>query len=577
MIRRAEILIAPWDAMPVSASDALARCLGRTLDNPKFLSRSCGPGQIIVIAYVGEVDCENYNEQEELVLTEGHWPEPLGLQLKIKSKCENPSWNLESDVYGVRPIYFGIDKLKRTVVSTRPEMVAALLGSRPSALSLAEQILVGYTLENHTVFEDVFRLRPQRKLSYSKRDGCSICDTPIADCKQPDDSLSWTEDVQPIITKAFEGDYALELSGGVDSRLVLALGLNAGVKPRLAFTLGSDDEEDVQIARLICKAQGINHFVLPVKFDKQQIASDGFDFVRRSGFAVNASSYAWFPSAFNSLSSKRCGQIGGGGGECASGYYYSPIDHLGKVTKQDQLWVQSRLFKSGVDLMQVFGQLRSKLLTSDVVDSALRGLSQLEGTLRERSDEFYLTQRVPNAGGPVLAASACWYLPLQPLLRSSHLKWTKSLSSEQRAGRKYQMQIIYDLVPEIGTIRYSHNRSYMTTPLSRLKQGVRKVNTTAGKIKKRLAKHRSAPDQGASSVSKVLFEDKAIQQSILEFAVRDEICAQEGRIMQMFASPSRYSHELGVLLSAAWGAKTLQQVSREITAASEENQVHQVA
>ena len=48
----------------------------------------------------------------------------------------------------------------------------------------------------------------------------------------------------------------LSFSGGFDSRLMLAMLLRHGARPRL-FVYGSESDDDVRIARLICKAEGL--------------------------------------------------------------------------------------------------------------------------------------------------------------------------------------------------------------------------------------------------------------------------------------------------------------------------------
>ena len=136
MIRRAELLIAPWDAVPVD-SDEVARCLGQTLHAPQLALRSASSGHAVVIAYEGQTDQMVSCADSDLSIVEGAWPEPVGLRLTVSSDPSQPAWTVELDRYGLRPVYFGLDRRRRPVVSTRPEMVAALIGSRLSILAVA--------------------------------------------------------------------------------------------------------------------------------------------------------------------------------------------------------------------------------------------------------------------------------------------------------------------------------------------------------------------------------------------------------------------------------------------------------
>ena len=575
MIRRAELLIAPWDAVPVDPKE-MARCLAGSLNAPQFEVRTTGSGYTVLFAYEGQADTAVTSDGGDWSITEGHWPEPVGLRLSVSSESADPSWTVDVDHYGLRPLYYGLDRRRQPVVSTRPEIVAALIGSRLSAQALAEQLLVGYNLENHCVFEDVFRVRPQMRLSYEQWRGFHVTPTQNEATSRrgaeqsPPTSEQWIEAITPTITDAFDAGYALELSGGVDSRFVLAIGLHAGVKPRLAFTLGSDDDEDVQIAQLICVRYDIKHLTLPVEIDPTRIVADAYDFVMRSGFAANACAYAWLPAAFEQLSSRRMAQIGGGGGECASGFYYGPADFLGASRALDQLWVRARLFKSGVEMTEMFGRTRGRLLSADVTNTALRILREKHGTWREASDAFYLTQRVPNAGGPVLCASACWYEPLQPLLHQPHIEWTRSLTPSQRTHRRIQMRLIHQLDAALGEIRYSNGRRYARSRGAKVKQQVRRLTLSASKIRRRLVNRRVAPDQGADVAAEALVRHEPIREAIRGLTDRPELNVRSEYVERMLAAPRRYEYELGVLLSTAWAEQTAKSIASQLQSSTRE-------
>lgn len=576
MIRRVELLIAPLDAVPVDPSEA-ARCLARSLNSPQLVHRTTKQGQMIVCAYEGQCATADTFDTEDFSITEGRWPEPVGLRLVVSSDPEQPCWTIDIDRYGLRPLYYGFDRRRRPVVSTRPEMVAALIKSRLSTQALAEQLLVGYTLDNHSIFEDVFRLRPQKRLSYGQRVGLRVVKTCIeaatpgrARPQPPESGEQWIQAIAPTVTDAFDRGYAMELSGGVDSRLVLAIGLHGGVTPRIAFTLGEHDDDDVKIAKLICDRCNIQHRILPVEIDPKSIAADAYDFAMRSGFATNACSHAWMPAAFEKLSASRTGQIGGGGGECASGFYYGPADFLRGSQALDELWVRARLFKSGVELKKIFGRIRGRLLAADVTKTALRNLRTGAGAWRAASDAFYLTQRVPNAGGPVLSASACWYDPVQPLLHQPHIEWTRSLSPSQRAHRRTQMRLIHELHPGLGEIRYSNGRRYARSRGAKIKQQMRRLSSAATKIGHRLGNRRVEPDQGADVTAEALVQNESVCQTIQGLADRSELNVRCEFIDRMLAAPRRYEYELGVLLSTAWAEQTAKSIASQLQSSTRE-------
>ncbi|MHC4219756.1 MAG: asparagine synthase-related protein [Planctomycetota bacterium] len=569
-ISRGELLIAPADSLSALGEDALARCVGRTLDDPHCVSLICGDHLALLFAQGGFQELGPSPFLGQYSFTEGLWPEPLGLRATFSSDPLDTSWTLESDRYGLRPIFYGLDRQRRPIVSTRPDVVAAIIDGRLSAQALAECLVVGFTLQSHSLFEGVRRLRPQERLMHYDRRGFSVgciqrCGAVSAGADDRRHAPKvWINSLAPEIVNAFAQGAALELSGGVDSRLVMAIGMHAGTRPKLAFTLGHEDDEDVRIARSICETHGIEHQVLPVEIDPAGIADDGFRFIQRSGFAVNASSYAWLPRVFDRLAASRTAQIGGGGGECASGFYYSPLDSLCRGRSIQNLWVQRRLFQSGVTLAETFGPDRGERLNDEITDEALRLLRWMDGSWRRRTDELYLTQRVPNAGGAVLSASACWYEPLQPLLHETYVEWGRSLETDQRANRRVQMEIVHDLDAELGAIPYSSNRRFASTHRARLARRLRTVQSAAGRIRRRFRNERHAPDLGAVSVARALADNEQVVDALDRLAERGELELDRKHLQRMIDEPDQNEHELGALVSAAWGAQSVEGIAREL-------------
>ena len=547
-IGRAELLIVPLQMLAALDQDALVRSLGKTLDAPRCLTVTCGAFQILVLTGDGLGETDRPRPPLcRLDIAEGLWPEPLGFRLTALSSPRESTWRVESDRYGVRPIWWGLDTRRRPIVSSRPDIVAALIGSRLSARTLVELLLVGFPLDSHCLFDRVRRLRPREQLAHTRELGFRVNDTdPERTHAVQGEPETWIRTLAPEIAEAFARGAALELSGGVDSRLVLGLGLHEGARPRLAFTLGSHEDEDVQVASRICRRFGIEHHVLPTQAGHGRLVGDGRRFVERSGFAVNACSYAWLPGAFGRLAPRRDEQIGGGGGECAAGFYYSPFDAFCALPVVARVWVRKRLFTSGIDAGRLFGPERGHRFAVEISETVLRNLRWIAGSWRRRTDQLYLTQRIPNAAGPVLSASACWYRPWQPLLNSSYVEWGRGLDTAQRAGRRIQMSIIAELDAALGAIPFSSVRS------------------TGGKIRRRLRGRRCAADLGARTTTATLVLDDSVTDSLHRLCRRDEMRLDTDRVAEMIEVPDQFEHELGTLLTAAWAAEAAQAISRDL-------------
>jgi asparagine synthase (glutamine-hydrolysing) len=569
---RLELLIAPDDAL--RPGHAARRHLGLTLDDAYEMEFTCGGCRIMIRADCDLTPARTSRGTGGLEIREGNWPEPVGARLTTSTGDACNRWSIESDLYGLRPVYYGFDRRRRPVVSTRPELVAALIGAQISAESLAEHLLVGFNLDDHSPFERVHRLRPAERLLHDAHGGLGV--ETIACGDEPDapgnaDALGWIDQLRPTIVGTLKQGAALELSGGVDSRLVLAIGLSAGVRPRLAFTLGKETDEDVRLAALICRRFGIRHLILPVVIDRDRLARDALDFAMRSGFGVNACTHAWLPRAFRTLSAHRTIQMGGGGGECASGFYYSPLDFLCAVRPARRSWVKRRLFAGGIDLVDVLAHRAADELSARVAETALRVLSRARGSWRRRTDRFYLTQRVPNAGGPVLSASACWYRPVQPLLHRPYIEWSRSLATFSRTDRRRQMSLMHRLNPELAAIPFSHGRRYATGVAARMRIGAATLRSKGGKILRRLGARRAASDLGAAGVAEMLARDPSVQGALQELAGQSHLPVHAEGVSRLIAAPHARPHELGALLSAAWAAQAAAAITEDSAIASRSN------
>jgi hypothetical protein len=273
--------------------------------------------------------------------------------------------------------------------------------------------------------------------------------------------------------------------------------------------------------------------------------------VERSGFAVNACSYAWMPAAFEQLGPYRRGQIGGGGGECAAGFYYTPFDAACRLPGIDRMWVHRRLLQCGVRGDLLFGTDRWAGLLDGIVESTWHRVRDSRGSWRRRGDEFYLTERVPNAGGPVLSASACWYRPFQPLLSSVYLDWGHALSTTRRAQRRAQRAAIEQLAPALSRVPYAGGP-------------MRPWYDTARRLHRRLTDRPPQPDLGADRAAAILAGNPWVQRGLEKLAGRKDLAFEGEGLARLMATPAAFTHELGVLITAAWAVEALQRITDEL-------------
>ena len=332
----------------------------------------------------------------------------------------------------------------------------------------------------------------------------------------------------------------LELTAGVDSRLVLAMLLRVGVTPRRAFTIGMDGSDDVRVAKELSRVTGIEHLTIAASVDNVT-AQDAAEFVGHTGWRVNTCSYAWLPSVFRELEPLRNAQITGAGGELAGGFYYSPLDRFIRSLPISR-WRRYRLEKPGNQARQL---IRAPLLRAALHEADCH-LSELLGCRREpihsALDRLYFEERMRNWALPVLDASRQWYHVIAPFFSQAYMDWSTCLVPAQSPLRSGQIELIRQFAPQLLDIPFgSLDASRRPSPSSKL----------ARKITRRIMGRRGSGDLLAAQTAELLCRAPEMVDRLSQLAVELKDAMRQDVMEQMMRDPANYPHELGALMTAA--------------------------
>lgn len=161
------------------------------------------------------------------------------------------------------------------VAGSRPALVAEVLellgrAVAPDLLGLAWLVRSGYQVANHTAHEGIVRLPMGARIALTGRHGVTVVEQPTPWCDTSGFAALGVEAVLDVAQEAIADHLTaasalgrrivLDLTGGKDSRLVLAVALS--VLDRDAFllrTVGPDEAPDVQVAREIADRLGLEH------------------------------------------------------------------------------------------------------------------------------------------------------------------------------------------------------------------------------------------------------------------------------------------------------------------------------
>lgn len=417
--------------------------------------------------------------------------------------------------------------------------VARAIGARVDPTALVDDLLIGFRPDGRSAFEGVHPCGSAKALEY----------TPMSVREIEGHSGPELRNVGERIANAFQSDACLELTGGVDSRLLLALGLSAGERPRKAFTIGTDADADVLVARQIADQFGIEHRTVMVELDANQLVEDTRMFSARSGFVCNAAAYGWLPSVFRELASWRTAQLSGVGGEIGEGFYYSGFDRAFARLNSPRFWLKARVVVDGGRWADLFepGTFAKRLRQI----AAERAELHAPQPWRNRTDSFYTNARIHGWAIPVIRASSAWYQPITPFLSAEYHTWARSLTGEQMRNRAAQKELIGRLSPELAALPYAKQ---LARPAGgKLARKLAKARKLAGRV---LPMPTNQPEQWQETASTLMKSvggaDSVVDRIRLLKGVRVD------RVSEVLRSdPTTSAHAIGALLSMAMALEGL--------------------
>lgn len=470
---------------------------------------------------------------------------------RVVIKQRTPPAELKTRSLAEQWFYSLADDGSIMAVGDDPSVLAGLGPAQLDSIAVYEDLSYGFHFGSRTLFQGVRRLRRNERVVFGK--GTARLET--ADL-QPDNGTSRDEYVRRLsvmTARSFSQGYALELSGGRDSRLLLAMGAAEGEMPNLAITFGEETSADVRIARRITTSLNIEHHVLPIAVNPETAVADAIEFVPLTGYISNACAYAWMPALFRRLAQYREGQVTGQGGEILGGFYYSGLDRFVEVTGLLDPWIRLRL--------EIPGNLASRIFRSSVAKycraasrAEVRGvLRQKQGSWRERLDQSYRTERMEMWCYPGLVAYCHWYKILAPFLEPDYLLFADMTPVHERVDRIAQEALIARLCPRLLDIPFDNEiggralaRSHVTRILGKARASVERICSLP-----------RSPAPGWGESAEVLCRDRTITEGIHDLTASSELGLNEATITQLLQSPYEHAQAVGALVTTSLAAKAL--------------------
>lgn len=243
-----------------------------------------------------------------------------------------------NDYVGLYRVY--VDQAQRLLSSSFLALHKQLETKTPAAQEIYEYIFDGAFFGRHTIYKEVKLLSPKHVLQILPQPQehlKTITFDPLPDMsnrqKVIDTVLEEHLAYFKALADAFQSSFSTALSGGFDSRLMLALMRHLGISPYL-YVYGTPNDADVRIAKMICERENLslahenprNH---PQSTPEQFPAVLARNFFHLDGFSNNGV----FNNGFNvDTRLKRTGQaavqLNGSGGDLYRGIWNLPDKKL---------------------------------------------------------------------------------------------------------------------------------------------------------------------------------------------------------------------------------------------------------
>lgn len=396
-------------------------------------------------------------------------------------------------------------------LSTSAVVLAGMVQATLNDSALAHLALLGFVVSAESLFTGIQKLAGGQV--------ATLGDGSLRIASTPSDPMACADGGEAALRRSVDDllatspDAVVELSGGLDSRLVLAALRPSSRRRRVAFTIRTQTGDDERIASTIAALEGLDHQLLSASPAR---ASAGDEIRRRVERAAMLRDYcadALASAALDAVEEQApCGpRFTGVNGEYARGFYYpgtlpgerTSRRSVGRVVRWRMLTnhrVDGSLFAPGWEDEQVGAYI------GDLTD-LLQGYSQ---NLRLALDEFYLHHRVVRWAGPAYSHTATHRTILAPFLHPAFLSWVRATAPRERAGSRAMARVLTNLAPNLAALPLADGRVPASMaargPVHRLRGLGTGAEKAAGKVVQRLRGARRPP-QGADAMLQPLLED----------------------------------------------------------------------
>jgi asparagine synthase (glutamine-hydrolysing) len=364
-----------------------------------------------------------------------------------------------TDALGFRHLYVARGS-KWSGVSTSTSLLASRLQGTFDHEALAVQSQLGWQLEQRTLYAGVAKVKPSSILRIS--DGQIRTETfandPVPSSIHLDVAVADAARTLRAYLSGYLDDHPdaiLQLTGGLDSRILLSAIPPAQRHGLRVLTLRVPGVPDFDIAAALCKRFGMHHEVISLD------GLDDLDHNQAYAMCIAAAGQIDFmsdPLAHASLSfaesrAEAGPRLSGLGGEVARGFYYHGLRTNAPVTRRRaqrlaawRMFANESVEPAGLDAE--FGSWARNFSIKDVC----RVLDETRLPWFPATDVLYLAHRMQRWAGILSSASSVDRRVVNPMLDDRFLRIARELSPKDKRNALFLSRLLLALDPDLAAI-----------------------------------------------------------------------------------------------------------------------------
>lgn len=358
-----------------------------------------------------------------------------------------------TDYLGLRHVYVR-ETAPWCAVSTSSTLLSMLAPTSVDADAVSLLAMTGSLLGDRTPYRGVRKLRPGERMEVSRRESSSTTrpawpTAPWVARGTPGASGAACVRVATGAAVSAFPDLELELSGGLDSRILLAAAGSAW-RARKAVTVGAPEDPDVAVASHIAAQAGVEHRVVPPASPAD--ADDGLLLAavagasRRQDHSGNPLARLVLDQGERAMGTPLDGRVSGQGGEYARGFYYAG-QRAGASTRRhaaERLTRWRIIANDRTDaslLTPEFAAYAEDAAVRHIVDSLMSDST----VWLTATDEYYLRERMQRWVGLDYSVGITERIILAPFFHPAFLSWAASVAPAAKRGSKALAQTLMHL------------------------------------------------------------------------------------------------------------------------------------